>query len=31
MYAGARQLVLGLVVAAITYGIGALVGGVTGI
>jgi len=30
-YAGLRQLVLGLVVAAITYGIGALVGGVTGI
>lgn len=30
-YAGARQLVLGLVVAVITYGIGALVGGVTGI
>ena len=30
-YAGARQLVLGLVVAAITFGIGALVGGVTGI
>ena len=30
-YAGARQLVLGLVVAGITYGIGALVGGVTGI
>ena len=30
-YAGFRQLVLGLVVAGITYGIGALVGGVTGI
>ena len=30
-YAGARQLVLGLVVAAITFGIGALVGGVAGI
>ena len=30
-YAGARQLVLGLVVAAITFGIGALVGVATGI
>ncbi len=30
-YAGFRQLVLGLVVAAITFGIGALVGGVAGI
>lgn len=30
-YAGMRQLVLGLVVAAITYGIGWMVGGVTGI
>ncbi len=30
-YAGARQLVLGLVVAAITFGIGSLVGGVAGI
>jgi VIT1/CCC1 family predicted Fe2+/Mn2+ transporter len=30
-YAGARQLVLGLVVAAITFGIGSLVGGVAGV
>jgi len=30
-YAGARQLVLGLVVAAITFGIGSLVGGITGV
>jgi VIT1/CCC1 family predicted Fe2+/Mn2+ transporter len=31
LYSGMRQLVLGLVVAAITYGIGAMIGGATGI
>jgi VIT1/CCC1 family predicted Fe2+/Mn2+ transporter len=31
LFSGMRQLVLGLVVAAITYGIGAMIGGATGI